>query len=144
MNNRQFPAHGDVRLHIEGRLLVIEGYGPANLEAVLYYQRSVQGFRNQLNSGPWASLVLLREEPLLVPEAKNLLISSIQRATQQNLVATAVVIQDTQYESTVRMFWESIYAQVDLTQAFFEQEADARAWLQRHIDIASNGVSISK
>ena len=91
MHKRDFPIHGDIQLSVNDGLLIIEGSGPANLEAVLCYQREAQRYRDKLNPHPWGSLVLLRGEPLLPPEAKSLLVTTIQFACTQSLVATAVV-----------------------------------------------------
>ncbi|WP_240612738.1 hypothetical protein [Alteromonas flava] len=128
--------HGDVALTVEDGLLVIRGLGPANIEAVFTYQRTAQKYREQLNHQPWASLVLLRGEPLLPPAAKSLLIDTIQYACTQQLVATAIVLQDVAYENVVRLFWESIYNQTELPYQFFHQEAEARDWLYEQIEQA--------
>lgn len=137
MHKRDFPIHGDIQLSVNDGLLIIEGSGPANLEAVLCYQREAQRYRDKLNPHPWGSLVLLRGEPLLPPEAKSLLVTTIQFACTQSLVATAVVFMDVKHASTVRFFWDSVYAETELLHAFFENENDARAWLHKQIDLAS-------
>ena len=138
MHKRDFPIHGDIQLSVEGRLLIIEGSGPANLEAVLCYQREAQRYRDRLNPHPWGSLVLLKGEPLLPPEAKSLLIDTIKFACTQSLVATAVVFMDVKHANTIRFFWDSIYANTTLPHAFFDQQTVAREWLQQRIELASN------
>ena len=80
--------------------------------------------------------MLLKGEPLLPPEARSLLISSINHASKQNLVATAVVFQDVEYETTVKLFWRSIYAQTNLPYAFFQFRQDAEVWLGEQLDAA--------
>ncbi|MDM7859598.1 hypothetical protein QTP81_03125 [Alteromonas sp. ASW11-36] len=121
---------------MSGSALIIEGTGPANIEAVQIYQERAQRFRDMLKEAPWASLVLLRGEPLLPPEAKRMLIEIIRYASTQNLVATGVVLQDLPHVKTIRHFWTSIYDETTLPYQFFDNEEQARAWLYAQITAA--------
>lgn len=134
MVQRRFPVHGDVSFSIVDNFLLIEGEGPANLEAVLHYQREVQGFREQLCDTPWASLVCLRGQPVLPPEATSLLIETIKHAKTMNLVATAVVFVDVEYADYVRRFWEHIFQNAALKFGFFNTPEEAKAWLHNQIN----------
>lgn len=133
MVNRNFPAHGALKITVEGNLLVIRAQGPANTEMVLQYQREVQLYREQLCENAWASLTLLTGEPLLPPEASSMMVESIKQAEHMNLVATAVVFVDVQYQSISEQFWEGIYQRTTLKHAFFEQESIAREWLRQEV-----------
>ena len=138
MNNRSFPNHGAIKMRLDDGLLVIEGRGPANIETVNQYQRSAQAFRDKLNHAPWASLVLLKGEPLLPPEAKHTLLETIKFACTQNLVATAVVLCDISYERTVKHFWTSIYDETPLKYAFFNDQQEAKQWLLQQVESHSS------
>lgn len=133
MNNRHFPVHGELRLSTDGQLLVIEGEGPANLEMVLQYQRSVQAYRDKIMHKPWASLVLLSGTPLVPPEAKSLLAETIRQAKLMHLAATAVVLVDVEYALIVKKFWTEIYEETGVTYGFFDSENEARVWLEKKI-----------
>lgn len=130
MNSRNFPAHGEMSVSIDGRILVIEGEGPGNTEVAIQYQKNVQPFREQLSSHPWASLVKLRGVPLLPPEATTLMTCSIKRATKMNLIATAVILIDVEFAETVRQFWQAVYEETGLAYEFFDYEWQARDWLE--------------
>ena len=136
MNNPSFPIHGDIRVSVDDRLMIIEGTGPANIEAVQVYQENAQRFRDMLNEGPWASLVLLKGEPLLSPEAKSKLIEIIRYASTQKVIATGVVMQDLPYIKTIRHFWTSVYEETTLPYRFFDDEDQARSWLNEQIAAA--------
>lgn len=129
MNTRNFPAHGELSFSIEGRLLVIQGKGPANLELMIKYERSVQKFREKLESAPWASLVRLSGIALLPPEAKGLMIESMKQAQERKLVATALVLVDVEFAESVRHFWSEIYREASLPFDIFTNEDNARQWL---------------
>lgn len=128
--------HGDVSISIDDRLMIIDGVGPGNTEAVLKYQQLAKQYRPQLSDKHWASLVRLKGEPFLIPEAKAMMAETIQFAMSQKLAATAVVFQDIKHEQTVQFFWESIYVKTGIPHAFFKQEDDARAWLYEQIAVA--------
>ncbi len=134
MNNRHFPVHGQLHLSIDGQLLVIEGEGPANLEMVLQYQRSVQAYRDKIMHKPWASLVLLSGTPLVPPEAKSLLAETIRQAKLMHLAATAVVLVDVEYALIVKKFWTEIYEETGVIYGFFDSENEARVWLEKKIN----------
>ena len=60
-------------------MLIINGSGPANLEMVEQYQKSVIGFRQKIAYAPWASLVLLRGTPLVTADVIILLSETIMQ-----------------------------------------------------------------
>ncbi|TCI05126.1 hypothetical protein EZV61_03965 [Corallincola luteus] len=133
MTPHQFPSHGKLQLSISEGLLIIEGEGPANMEMIMEYQARVQSYRELLRDNPWGSLVLLKGIPLLPIEAKNAMITTIRHATTLNLVATAVVIADPHYATTVESFWTSIYENTELPYAFFTNIDEAKQWLHHMI-----------
>ncbi|WJG10338.1 hypothetical protein [Aliiglaciecola sp. LCG003] len=129
MNQRNFPVHGNLKLSTQDQILVIEGHGPANLEMVLLYQKEVMAYRQKIMHSPWASIVLLSGEPLVPPEAKLIFVETIKQAKIMGLKATAVVLIDVEYISTVKQFWSEIYTQSDISHGFFESEQEALSWL---------------
>lgn len=130
MSKKAFPAHGNLQLSVEGPLLIIKGYGPANLEMVQEYQRQVIGFREQIMHAPWASLVLLSGTPLMSPEAKSVLMQTIKQAKVMHLRATAIVLVDVEFAEIVEHFWQDIYQDLGVNYGFFATDAEARLWLQ--------------
>ncbi|MEP1447626.1 MAG: hypothetical protein ABJK37_16085 [Paraglaciecola sp.] len=138
MTSSRFPAHGSLRLSIEGQLLIIEGSGPANLEMVQEYQQQVVGLRKKLMHAPWVSLALLSGTPLVSPEAKELFVQVIKQAKTMNLRATAVVLIEMESVELVRQFWREIYIDAGLKFNFFEAEKDAREWLTSVLENESN------
>lgn len=129
MSKSRFPAHGKMRLSIEGQLLVVEGTGPANIEMVQEYQRQVMELRKQLMHAPWVSLALLGGTPLVSPEAKDKFVQIIKQAKKMHLRATAVVFIEMESVEIVRQFWQDIYMQGGVNYQVFETEAEARVWL---------------
>jgi hypothetical protein len=138
MSNNKFPAHGTMRLSVEGQLLIIEGSGPANIEMVQEYQQKVMGLRKQIMHAPWASLALLSGTPLVSPEAKELFVKVIKQAKTMHLRATAVVLIDMESADMVRQFWQEIYIDAGVKYDFFETIEEARNWLQSVLKNATN------
>lgn len=77
--------------------------------------------------------MLSKGEPLLPPEASELLKESIKHAKQKNLVATAVVFEDVKYKYAVKAFWERIYTSASLTFSFFDNLNEAEHWLNQQL-----------
>lgn len=133
MNTRNFPAHGQLSLSIENRLLIIEGEGPGNTEVAIQYQKNIQPYREKLADAPWVSLVKLSGMPLLPPEATGLMTSSIKNAMTMNLVATAIVLVDVEFAEMVKQFWSAVYEETGLAYGFFDTESQARQWLNHKL-----------
>ncbi|MBU3002397.1 hypothetical protein [Paraglaciecola arctica] len=138
MSNSRFPAHGSMRLSIQGQLLIVEGSGPGNIEMVQEYQQQVVGLRKQIMHAPWVSLALLSGTPLVSPEAKELFIQVVKQAKSMNLRATAVVFIEMESADLVRQFWREIYTSAGLKFSFFDTENEARDWLQSVLENDSN------
>lgn len=138
MNIRNFPAHGELAMEIDGRLLRIKGEGPGNVEAIINYQKEIQQFREQLAHSPWASLVEMSGQPMLPPEATSMMIDTIKHAKTLNLVATAVVFVNVEFSESVKQFWRAIYQEAGLEHAFFDRLEDAKEWLLAQINIAED------
>ncbi|WP_339723038.1 hypothetical protein [uncultured Paraglaciecola sp.] len=141
MPKSKFPAHGSLRLSIEGQLLIIEGSGPANLEMVQEYQQQVMGLRKQIMHAPWGSLALLSGTPLVSPEAKALFVQVIKQAKAMNLQATAVVLIEMESAEMVRQFWQEIYIDSGVNYAFFATIVEARNWLQTVLKNPTNNIN---
>lgn len=137
MNRRHFPAHGKIGVSVEGRLLVIHGEGPANVEMAQHYRKKVLPYRKQLLGQPWASLIILNGLPLFPPEAKAYMIETVKHVTETtDIVATGVVFKDVQYENVIKPFWEEIYKEANLPHFFSGDEQTTTDWLLQRIDEA--------
>lgn len=124
-----FPEHGRLKLSTVGQILIIEGEGPANIEAIKDYQTRVVQYREAIMQAPWASLVLLSGVPLITADGIDLLHQIVTDAKALKLKATAIVFIDVEFENVIRQFWESIYKDVGVTYGFFDTEQDAKEWL---------------
>jgi hypothetical protein len=133
-----FPAHGALKVSINGRLLVISGEGPANIELTQQYREIVGPYREKLIGQPWASLVILKGLPLFPPEAKTYMIETTKQVVAEtDIVATGVVFKDIQYENVIKPFWEEIYESAELPYFFSNDEKTTTDWLLQQIDIAN-------
>lgn len=134
MNKRNFPSHGEINLDTDGQILIVNASGPANLEMVLAYQRSVIAYRQKIMHQRWVSLVLLSGTPLFSPEARSILAETIKQAKSMRLYATAVVFVEMEYVDAIKRFWQEIYEDTGVTFAFFETETQAREWLNNQLN----------
>lgn len=137
MNSSKFPMHGHLALSLDNRILVISGRGPANVEMIQHYQREVLTFKELLQTGPWASLVLLQDMLILPPDAKELMLGIVKIPKDSKLVATAIVIMEKEYPQIVERFWQDIYSNSTVPCQFFISETAARSWLVDMLSSAS-------
>lgn len=127
--------HGRISFSVEERILYIHGEGPVNNEFFEHYKSHVQPFREQLENKPWASVIRLSGVPLFPPQGRQHILEIICTAKNQNLAATAVVIDSKEYRQSVKQFWHSIYTESVITHQFFDNTEDAVAWLKLQLSI---------
>ncbi len=133
MRKPRFAAHGNMQLSVEKQMLVIKASGSANVEFIKQYHIDVAKLRLQMTDSPWTCLVVLSDTPMLTPDAKTLLTTSTKQAKSDGLCATAVVIVDQEEGAMIRQFWHQLYSDSEVNYQFFEQEDQARIWLQQQL-----------
>jgi hypothetical protein len=139
LNNNPFPAHGTFKVSTRGRLLVINGEGPANVEMAQQYRDAVAPYRERLAGEPWASLVILDGLPLFPPEARIHMIDTVKQVVlTTEIVATGVVFREVQYENVIKPFWEEIYQKANLPYFFSHDEQVVEDWLLEQINTANH------
>ncbi|QDG37816.1 hypothetical protein FJN14_04835 [Alteromonas mediterranea] len=135
MVNKKFSAHGDVHAHFlqEKRILSISLSGPFNLEFILKYQRVVGAEREKIQVPCWASLVNVHGLALAPMEATADAQLIVDEAVDSGLVATAVVLHETEGLALQQKFWSKIYDASTLPFQFFSDSSAASDWLVEKI-----------
>ncbi|WP_088330554.1 hypothetical protein [Lacimicrobium sp. SS2-24] len=125
-----YRIHGSIRIELQDRVLILHAEGPGNADLIQQYQRDVQHYRDQLRGQPWGNLVIFYNEPLLTPDAKEMMYESIARSRESGMVAAAVVLSEVNSPAIVRQFWDSIYQHVGMPHEFFASQEQAKDWLK--------------
>ncbi|NRA19555.1 MAG: hypothetical protein HRU05_03655 [Oceanospirillaceae bacterium] len=126
------PAmHGERIFSFENNLLIVEGEGPWNLDAILHIPVAAQRGLESLFNKTWAVLVIIKGDSMCVPEARLKLIEFIREDRLKGRVATAFIIKQCSVPLLVESHFKDIYTTAgDKYQHFTEhQESEAKAWL---------------
>ena len=78
----------------EGRLLIIEGRGPWNLEALKHSESRAQEILKKLAGKPWGVIATIYGEPIHVPEAEQRLIDLVKQDISNGRVASALIVKE--------------------------------------------------
>ena len=74
----RFIPHGEVCVHREGRILILEGHGPWNVEALQHSTDKAQPILQELSGAPWGVMASIYGEPIHVPDAEAHLIELVK------------------------------------------------------------------
>jgi hypothetical protein len=58
----------------------------------------------------------------------------VDKAEVKGLIATAIILNETEGLELQKKFWTRLYTGSSLPFSFFSNKEDALAWLQQHID----------
>ena len=125
---KAFAPHGDTRIDVRGRILVLRPQGHLNAEEVGRILRQLDEIIPSLGGKPWAVLYVLQDSTLLTPDAENSATGASSLLTAAGLSTLAIVLppglSGRLQEAQVR----SIYADTHCAIRVFDDEPAAFAW----------------
>jgi hypothetical protein len=133
MKPAKFRAHGNFSIEREGNILIVNAEGPGNIELAEDYHRQVSEHVVQLAGKPWASINIFSKESFFTPDASKNLIEGAEYAKDIGFVACAFIVRVDEYHNSLKSFWEMIYGSAGVDYCFFEDEANAKAWLKEKL-----------
>ncbi|WP_339726077.1 hypothetical protein [uncultured Paraglaciecola sp.] len=132
----RFTVHGKLELDILDRILVIEGCGPWNLEAVKEAYSRFKPLVESLYGGPWGSLVELRGDPIYVPDAANFIVKTIKHERTMGNVASAILVSESNSPEFAKRHLSELHSKAGDTFRFFSDREEATWWLLQKITSA--------
>jgi len=130
-------THGEMQIEVEGSLLIIEGRGPWNLNAIDICVVENDKKVSDLYGNPWGVLFTAKGDALMVPEARIKLIEIIKKERQKGRVATALVIEQSSVPLMVEAQLKDIYTTAGDEYCHFQCKIEARHWLHQQVEIFS-------
>lgn len=127
-------AHGELHIEVEGSLLIIDGQGPWNLNAIDICVVENDKKVTDLYGKPWGVLFTAKGDAILVPEARNKLIEIIKQERKKGRVATALTIEHCSVPLMVEAQFKDLYTSAGDEYAFFTSKAQAKLWLQQQLE----------
>jgi predicted nicotinamide N-methyase len=130
---RRFSEHGSLDLHVQDSILLVEGCGPWNLEAVKEAYIRFVPLIETLYGGPWGALVVLLGDPIYVPDAANYIIKRIKNERMNGCVASAIMVGESNSPEFAKRHLSEIHTKAGDTFRFFSEKEEAVWWLVQKI-----------
>ncbi|WP_199609797.1 hypothetical protein [Flocculibacter collagenilyticus] len=130
----EFKEHGELKLEIEGNILIVEGTGPWNTEALQASGTAVTPLAKQLKDKPWGVLAILHGTPIHTPEATALLVEFVKDDILHGRKGIAIILENCEHVDFAKLHLADIYERAGDQYAFFENKADAKHWLHEQIN----------
>jgi len=125
-----FTSHGDFNFTTEDNLLIIEGTGPWNMEAILSSAEEACDCHKKLYGKPWGALAIIHGDPIHTPDAAQLLTDIVIKDKQNGRIASALVLDKSNHPDFGRHHITDIYNNAGELFDFFETVQEAKKWLR--------------
>ncbi len=132
----RFTVHGSIDVYTQDRILLVEGCGPWNLEAVKEAYNRFNPLLETLYGSPWGALVVLRGDPIYVPDAAEHLIKTIKHERRKGRVASAILVSESNSPEFAKRHLSELHTKAGDTHRFFSDKEDAAWWLVQKITSA--------
>lgn len=124
-------VHGEFRVSCCGSIVLTHAYGPWNQECVNKFASEYRTESVGLMNGPWADIVVVVGESLLVPEAERLLREKVKAAVCVGLSHVAVVLGESTVRNTTQAQLDNVYDGLNVRYKCFDVLEEALKWLQQ-------------
>ena len=131
MNN--FIAHGSLDVQVDGRLLILEGTGPWNLESLYDSGKVAAPLVKPLHGKPWGAVVTIYGEPIYVPEAAEALTEVVRQDRTNGRVATALIVDKCSSPRFAKTHIGQIYQKAGEPYRCFSDFAEAKNWVLQQV-----------
>jgi len=123
-----FAAHGEYILRRCGRVARIDAWGPWNVERTADYAERLTACMQAMPK-PFGMMMVSHVQPILSPEAEEVLRLNIRQRVLLGCTAQATVFLDPETEFVANARYRHLYALEGLRHATFYAVAPATQWL---------------
>jgi len=123
-----FAAHGEYTLKRCGRVVRVDAWGPWNVECAADYTRQLRACMEAMPK-PFGMIMVSHVQPILSPEAEEVLRLNIRHRVLLSCSAQATVFLDPSTELLAKLQYRHLYALEGLRHAIFHAVAPAAQWL---------------
>lgn len=136
----RFMPHGEVYVHREDRILILEGHGPWNIEALQHSTDKAKSILEELRGAPWGVMASIYGEPIHVPDAEAHLIELVKKDIENGRVGTALIVEKSNSPSFATQHFSSIYERAGDNVEVFNDTDAAKRWLIKTIQLAQSNL----
>lgn len=122
--------HGTLCFELKDNILLIEGCGPWNKEAMLLSSKSAQLAQKQRTKEKWGVIAIINGEPVHTPDAAELLIEYVRNDKKDGRVATGLILTGSSFPELGKRHIAKLYNKAGEQFQFFNNIADAEVWVR--------------
>lgn len=126
-------AHGTLDFSLDSEIIIVEGRGPWNKEAMLEAQETMNKLHEQRSTDKWGLIAILSGDALLTPDAVASLVDSIAKGKKHGRMATAIIFKDSTSPTFGRIHIAETCEQAGESFQFFDEFTEAKAWVNSMI-----------
>lgn len=123
-----FATHGEYTLKRCGRVVRVDAWGPWNVECTTSYVEQLDSCMTAMPR-PFGVLMVSHVQPVLSPEAEEILRHNVRRCVLLGCAAQAIVLLDPSTEFLARSQYRNMHALEGLRHAIFYSVSPAAQWL---------------
>ncbi|WP_369433847.1 hypothetical protein [Psychromonas sp. MME1] len=121
--------HGTLHFELVNNILMIEGCGPWNKEAMILSLSNANVVQRLRTHEKWGVIVTLNGDPIHTPEAAELLVEYVKYDKQNGRIATALILTDCTAPALGQRHLSDLYNQAGEAYQFFNNINDAKMWM---------------
>ncbi len=121
--------HGTLDFKLEDNILIIEGRGPWNKEAMILSSENANLVQKQRTKDEWGVIAIINGEPIHTPDAAELLVEYIKYDKNNGRVATALILTDSTFPALGKRHISELYNKAGEAFQFFNNITDAKIWM---------------
>ena len=129
-----FNSHGFFQFTVEDNLLIIEGKGPWNKEAIIRSNKGASEIIKQLYGRKWGVLGIFHGEPIFIPGAVDALIEVVSIGKRHGRIASALILDEAVHADMGFYHISKIYRKAGEKFKFFDDIESAKKWLKLQIE----------
>lgn len=126
-------AHGKLSLTFEDNLMIVEGWGPWNEQALEVPANKTAELTQLKAKKSWGVLAILHGDPIHTPEASQILTSIVKDDRAKGRIASAIVFKECSTPVFGEQHISEIYSKAGEKFKFFESISEGKQWLRERL-----------
>ncbi|MBC3765208.1 hypothetical protein [Neptunicella marina] len=124
----QFQEHGQFKLTIEDRIVVVDAEGPFDVLLFKRYDHEMHQAIEHFNNQRWANIAVLHGLTIFIPDVFTLLNEHLNWRIQNNFVAEALVLVEPEGANILESQLHEVYHRLKIDFQYFDSVPAAREW----------------
>lgn len=122
--------HGIFSLNLDGNILIVEGHGPWNKEAMEIAFDNSELMLKMREKVKWGIIAIIHGDPVHTPDAAESLIKQIIEDKKHGRIATAFILKQSSAPYFGKLHFSDLCVRAGETCEFFNSVTDAEIWME--------------